>query len=302
MISAPCIDIDNGGYFTDTTIRLPRWSKKFNSEDMSSYDDNTRIKANKGSGEMKAITPNDIPEGATQSSQFFPNVDPASISEYFYSRGDKGENGYRDDIDYGLRTQFVEVLNEAGTEIIIHYEKPSKLIENYNDVSYLTTLKQYVEHYQTNKICAPTNELTKVTIACYGDKVLTADDYAFIKTMTAMTDLDLADAVSKDKTVPHNAFKDMSNLENVKMSESDAIWGRNIFTGTKVIEITFPQSLTSLSNAVNDSEKSLDNIKYVHTSSTVVKNLYIYTHVYFFTPDEGTCSAYRKVNSGLIGI
>lgn len=300
MISAPCIDIDNGGYFTDTTIRLPRWSKKFNSEDMSSYDDNTRIKANKGSGEMKAITPNDIPEGATQSSQFFPNVDPASISEYFYSRGDKGENGYRDDIDYGLRTQFVEVLNEAGTEIIIHYEKPSKLIENYNDVSYLTTLKQYVEHYQTNKICAPTNELTKVTIACYGDKVLTADDYAFIKTMTAMTDLDLADAVSKDKTVPHNAFNGMSNLENVKMSESDTTWGRNIFTGTKVIEITFPQSLTMLDNPVRTGsvyqEAVLDNIKYVHTSTTYVKWLWMSDENprFFFTEDSSTCTLYRN--------
>ena len=300
MISEPCIDIDNGGYFTDTTIRLPRWSKKFDSEDMSSYDDNTRIKANKGSGEMKAITPNDIPEGATQSSQFFPNVDPASISEYFYSRGDKGESGYRDDIDYGLRTQFVEVLNEAGTEIIIHYETPSKLIDNYNDVSYLTTLKQYVEHYQTNKICAPTNELTKVTIACYGDKVLTADDYAFIKTMTAMTDLDLADAVSTNKTVPHNAFNGMSNLENVKMSESDTTWGRNIFTGTKVIEITFPQSLTMLDNerlyGVLLGETVLDNIKYVHTSTTIVQGLYIDEGDgrFFFTVDQPTCDEYRK--------
>ena len=293
MISEPCIDIDNGGYFTDTTIRLPRWSKKFDSEDMSSYDDNTRIKANEGSGEMKAITPNDIPEGATQSSQFFPNVDPASISEYFYSRGDKGENGYRDDIDYGLRTQFVEVLNEAGTEIIIHYETPSKLIDNYNDVSYLTTLKQYVEHYQTNKICAPTNELTKVTIACYGDKVLTADDYAFIKTMTAMTDLDLADAVSTNKTVPDNAFNGMSNLENVKMSESDTTWGRNIFTGTKVIEITFPQALTNLSH----NTYTLDGIKYVRTSTTIVEGMYknVNNPLYFFTPDQATCQAYRSL-------
>lgn len=301
MISEPCIDIDNGGYFTDTTIRLPRWSKKFDSEDMSSYDDNTRVKANKGSGEMKAITPNDIPEGATQSSQFFPNVDPASISEYFYSRGDKGESGYRDDIDYGLRTQFVEVLNEAGTEIIIHYETPSKLIDNYNDVSYLTTLKQYVEHYQANKICAPTNELTKVTIACYGDKVLTADDYAFIKTMTAMTDLDLADAVSTNKTVPHNAFNGMSNLENVKMSESDTTWGRNIFTGTKVIEITFPQSLTKLDNehisGFIQNEKVLDNIKYVRTSTTVVQGLFLSEQKlrFFFTVDQSTCEAFRRL-------
>ena len=299
MISEPCIDIDNGGYFTDTTIRLPRWSKKFDSEDMSSYDDNTRIKANKGSGEMKAITPNDIPEGATQSSQFFPNVDPTSISEYFYSRGDKGENGYRDDIDYGLRTQFVEVLNEAGTEIIIHYETPSKLIDNYNDVSYLTTLQQYVEHYQANKICAPTNELTKVTIACYGDKVLTADDYAFIKTMTAMTDLDLADAVSDGKNVPDNAFKDMSELTNVKMSESDTVWGKYIFTGTKVIEITFPQALTKLNNPTKvglvSEEAVLDNIKYIHTSTTYVNGIWEDNENprYFFTEDQATCNVYR---------
>ena len=64
-----------------------------------------------------------------------------------------------------------------------------------------------------------------------GDKVLTADDYAFIKTMTAMTDLDLADAVSDGKKVPDNAFKDMSELTNVKMSESDTVWGKYIFTG-----------------------------------------------------------------------
>ena len=308
MMTAPCVDIDNYGQFTDPVILLPDNAKRFQDSEKNSSADNTRIIANEGSGPMKAITSNDIPEGATESKDFFPPEESIdSLSEFFYSRGDKGENRWeRDDIDYKLRKQFVEMNKDNSREIIIHYETPSALLAsdnsvNYNELKNLNSLESYVKYYE-NSLGYEVEYIKKVTIICYGDKVLTTNDYNFIKSgFITMTDLDLSDAVSKDKTVPAEAFKGMTSLTNVKMSESDTVWGKNIFTGTNVVEITLPQSLLSLDNgAYPTKEFVLDNIKYVRTSTTVVDGLWkgIDNTRFFFTADQSTCNKYREILSG----
>ena len=318
LLSSPCILIDNAGTVgtDDNVILLPAWSRKFNKDDKASAEDNTHIIANKGSGKMLAITPNNTFDEA------------ASIinsGKFFFSKGDKEEGGYRDDIDYMLRTEFVETVGGDKTKVVIHYETPSPNIlreEAYQDLAVLTNLKSYVDYYSSKGVIAAANQLKEVTIICYGDKTLTAPplrsgskteyetstdyDYNFIKTMTAVTTLDLSDAVSENKKVPDNAFKGMSALTSVQMSESDTIWGKRIFTGTGVDEITFPQSLTTLDNHRDsfndvDSQEVLDDIKYVYTSITIVDGFYFDPSVkqYLFTPDTYSYNAYRALDSNV---
>lgn len=295
LLSSPCILIDNAGTVADSLIILPDWSKKFidSAKANQSADDNTHIIANKGSGELRAVTESNL------------NVDPAEVSagDTFFSTGKKGEDGLRDDIDYLLRTQFVETIEGDKTKITIHYEIPSEIItreEQYADLATLNNLASFVNYYAASDEIAPVDQLTEVTVICYGEKVLTADDYNFIKTMTAVTALDLSEAVSANKAVPNNAFKGMSALKNVQMSESDTLWGQYLFTGTSVDEITFPQSLTKLDNPVDrwgwvSLQASLAEIKYVRTSITIVDGFYLDSSVkqYLFTPDQYTCDAYR---------
>ena len=296
MLSKPSILIDNAGTVADSRIILPNWSKQFinNTEANKSPDDNTHIIANKGSGELRAVTDE------------YKDLDDASASAAgtaFFSDGKQGANGLRDEIDYLLRTQFVETIDGDKTKIIIHYETPSPLIlaiDEYSDLSALKALSTYVEYYAEKGAIAPANELTEVKIICYGNKVLSTSDYNFIKTMSAVTTLDLADAVSDGKRVPNDAFRNMSSLSNVKMSESDTVWGQYLFTGTLVDEITFPLALTKLDNPVNSSGKVnaqtvLDGIKYVHTSIYVVDGFYLNQSAkqYLFTPDQYTYDAYR---------
>ena len=330
LLNSPAILIDNAGTLGTVTrgendnpnvedgdvILLPEWSIKFDKDDTSSASDNTHIIANKGSGKMLAITPNN---------SFNDSASIVNSGKLFYSRGDKEENGYRDDIDYMLRTQFVEAVGGDKSKVVIHYEAPAQIILNedrYKDLAALNTLKSYIDYYAAKGDILAANELKEVTIICYGNKALTAPplkqnstsvyetgleyDYNFIKSMTALTKLDLADAVSENKKVPDNAFKGMSTLNEIKMSESDTVWGKFLFTGTAVDEITFPQSLTTLDNHRNgvgnvDSQQSLDGIKYVYTSITVVDGFHLTpsSKQYLFTPDEYAYNEYRALYSNV---
>ncbi len=163
----------------------------------------------------------------------------------------------------------------------------------------------------------------------HADDYLT-DDYACIRAMSALETLDLSEAVSKSvvvtlrdpainknqditethKLVPEGAFRGMSSLSEIKMSEGDTAWGRNLFVGTSVDEVTFPQALVRLLNtrytkaesSINHgkikSQDVLTDIKYVYTSITNLKGLWSgeNSKQYFFTPDEQTYNYYRSLN------
>ena len=293
LYTSPSIFIDNYGTFGDTLVKLPKWSKKFLDNDTANKtaDDNTKIIANKGSGELRAITENDDLNVVT----------PETLSDYFFSTGKMELDDFRDDIEYTLRDKFVDTVDGSKDKIIIHYETPADMVLNdYPELAALTSLQSYVEFYLGKGEISAANELKEVKIICYGDKALSEADYTYIRGMRSLTTLDLSDAVSEDRAVPDNAFKGMSTLTSIKMSESDTQWGKNIFTGTGVDEITFPQSLNKLNNSTTSSGSAiikndvLDGIKYVRTSVSVVDGLWKDTSVeqYFFTPDEYTRKAY----------
>lgn len=293
LYTSPSIFIDNYGTFGDTLVKLPKWSKKFLDNDTANKtaDDNTKIIANKGSGELRAITENDDLNVVT----------PETLSDYFFSTGKMELDDFRDDIEYTLRDKFVDTVDGSKDKIIIHYETPADMVLNdYPELAALTSLQSYVEFYLGKGEISAANELKEVKIICYGDKTLSNNDYKYIReNMTALITLDLSDAVSEDRAVPDNAFKGMSTLTSIKMSESDTQWGKNIFTNTGVDEITFPQSLSKLNNSIDGwgniiGNEVLDGIKYVRTSVTVVDGMWknIKLEQYFFTPDEYTRKAY----------
>lgn len=302
---SPTIFIDNYGVVGgDKTIYLPGFSKKYDDTDTNSGLDNTRIIANKGSELIKAITPNDtFPGGANG----------YSPSDYFFSTGVKMTDGTtRDDIEYDNREIYVEKVNGDPTKIVVHYENIPPVLDGVAR----ETLKSYIEYYSGENVSADqkiaaVKEITEMKVICYSGKVLDSkvdskngdsySDYSFIKTMTALTTLDLSESGSEDMRVPDNAFKGMTALTDVKMPERDIIWGKNIFTNTGVDEITFPQALTTLDN-YNSSGKItaqlvLDGIKYVRTSITVVDGMWIDSGAtqYLFAPDLTTLRAYRNL-------
>ncbi len=156
------------------------------------------------------------------------------------------------------------------------------------------------------------------------------DDYACIRKMENLETLDLSEAMSKSiditlrdpsinskadiiethRTVPEGAFRGMSKLSNVIMSESDTAWGRNLFVDTQVDEITLPQALVRLLNS-RYSNPSLSNygkvnaqdvltgVKYVYTSITRLKGLWSGDSgtQYFFTYDQQSYDYYRSLST-----
>ena len=306
---SPTIFVDNYGIVGgDKTIYLPGYSKKYDEAKTESGLDNTRIIANKGSELIKAITPNE---------SFPDSADGYVPSEYFFSTGVKMTDGTkRDDIEYDNREIYVEKVNGDPTKIVVHYENIPPVLGGDT----CETLKDYIEYYSGEKVSADqkiaaVKEITEMKVICYSGKVLDSkvdtkngdsySDYSFIKTMTALTTLDLSEAGSEDMRVPDNAFKGMTALTDVKMPERDIIWGKNIFTNTGVDEITFPQALTTLDNSyyvsggkeIVSANEVLDGIKYVYTSITVVERIHLNTNTspYFFVPDNYTRDAYREL-------
>ncbi len=316
MLTSPAIDINNCGNLVDDVIRLPLNSKKYDPDDTEDFADNVRIIAGKGCSSMRATV--------TENNNIF-SLAPDKIHEYFFSNGNGGVevDGYRDDIIYDERTVFVEKVDNDPTKVIIHYEDPSSTknpdgIDIGDGTMLGSSLSTYLQYYSSDNLLDQTNrietvdKLVDVTIICYGDKVLTPDDYLYIRTnMKSLVDLDISEAVSENKTVPEGAFYNyvgndpeknpMKNLTNVKMSESDEIWSQDIFKGTNVTEIWFPASLKKLDNPFNtstnaySSQKVLENIKYVHTSITIPEGMYLNTTStqYFFVPDEIAYAEYR---------
>ena len=299
LYSVPSILIDNSGTLGDTLIKLPEWSRKFiDSDDTNnSANDNTQIKANKGSGELRAITKNNT---------FDDTIEDVENGEFFFSTGKMKIDGYRDDIEYALREHFIETVGGSKDKIIIHYETPAEMVlHDYPELAALTTLQSYVDFYLAKGEISAANELKEVKIICYGEKALTAADYEFIRNnmKASLTTLDLSDAVSENRAVPDDAFRGMSALVSLKMSESDTQWGKYIFTDTGIDEITFPQSLKKLDNSVHETwghingNQVLNGIKYVRTSVTVVEGLQESSDAidqYFFTPDEHTRTGYQN--------
>ena len=321
----PCIWIDNAGTLVDPTIRLPYWSVRFVCDDKDTedarddvYSGNTRIKANKGAGVMKAITSTFIAEDGTVN---WPE-DSSKLTAAFFSNIYElvnGESPYgdRDDFEYDERTEFIEILERDSdgnaTSIKIHYEQPSEKVvrqPQYAELEALVPsagevvpLSKYLEFYgyldgDNNSSNDLVNLLKEVEIVCYGDKVLSSSDYATIRKMQNLESLDLSEAISEKievkyrdavlkkevteyhNTVPDGAFLGMSYLNKVIMSESDTAWGRNIFKDTSVEEITFPQSLLRLLNTQHSETSTGISFYGTFIAQDVLTNIkYVYTSI-----------------------
>ena len=290
LLASPAIDFDNYGNLRDTLVLLPSWAMKFNEKDIKNYQDNTRIIANVGSGFMQAVS-------GTRTIEDGPN-------SYFYSNGNGGSDGLRDDIIYLRRTEFVDLVTEGDlTKIIVHYESPNAYNrpEGAPD-AFGTTLGSIIDYYSSIGRIAEPLGIVDMTVICYGDKMLTVDDYDFIKTMTALTTLDLSDSISEGRETPESAFEGMRNLTHVDMPASDTIWNPYIFRDTGVEEIWFPATLQTLNNPKNNkgvvtAQQVLAGVKYVHTGINLVDGMYanINATQYFFTPEEYVYHEYRNL-------
>ena len=275
----PAIDIDSRGYWgndEDHMIRLPGWSIKFNDADTSG---NTRIESNPGSGPLKAFASVYIQDETRE---------PGTP---FYSDYDTD----RMDIVPHYRDIFVETVSEeVDGEIIsvyrVHYDSIHDSMRSVlglsEDDPFGTTLESIVSYYYGDIVpedqrISEVTAITALEIICYGTKELTVDDYAYIRTMGALKYLNIQDTVSTDKTLPAGALKNLKNLRNVVMSDSDTTWMPNAFSGTDIQEIWLPASLQTLANSTDAQTKSgvtyqcskndvIGNIRVVHTSTTVV--------------------------------
>ena len=281
--SNPRIFIDNYGEIAkdgvNTPIKLPTWSYKwFPDVDGKRDASNTRIIHQQGAGFMSVTNAN---------------------KSGFQSDGSGVES--RDNIEYVSKETLVDKDPDAAN-IIVHYMDNDIFVvrnENGEIESDDTSLKNIIEYYlpdgraEESYRIAELNEIVSLKVICYGNYELTAEDYAFIRSMSALVTVDLSEAVSAEvdangRTVPDNAFSGLSNLRYLTMSQFDNAWGSNIFAGTAIDDITLPPALTTLE------PDSLTGIKYLHIGNhaqLIIDSIEDYTDMYIFCADENTREA-----------
>lgn len=251
----PVILIDNYGNIerdgTPTPIVLPTWAKVWRQDNpRNDPNKNTQIIHRQGAGFMSTT-------GATGEGAFI--SDGSQIPE-------------RDHIEYPSRGTIVDKLDTDGTKIVVHYmeDKIFATTDAEGKVSYENlTLENIIKYYQSedcpqNQRIADTNKIVYLEVKCYGNYALTDSDYAVIRSMEALTSLNLANASSAkndhdQNTVPDRALAGLQHLYDVKMSDNDEIWGEDIFDGCVLLEeLRLPNTLTKLSPS------SISKIKYLH--------------------------------------
>ena len=275
----PRIFIDNYGNIerggVSTPIKLPDWSCKWYDGVTGSRDqNNTRIIRQQGAGFMSVGT----------------------TTHQFKSDGSGVES--RDDIEYKRKETLINKEPDS-THIVVHYMDNDIFVlrdESGEIISDDTSLENIIEYYLPDgpadedfKIAA-LDKILSLKVICYGKYVLTEEDYAFIRTMSALQSIDLKEAVSAEygaegRKVPDNAFAGLSSLKFVTLSDMDNALGSNLFVGTNVDEIKLPVDLKHITT------ESLKGIKYLHVGNKaeiIIDNVSNYTDMYLFCSDENT--------------
>jgi len=207
--------------------------------------------------------------------------------------GQFGSNFGNNDIDKQTKHNIVEKLNESGTEILVHY------MRGWNDTEAPTLesiIAQFTTHAAADMRIADVSDIESMTVVCYESIVLTAADYAFIQTMSALKTLDLSSAASQSGTVPNSAFQNLQMLSSVTMSSSDTVWGTYLFSGTNVNEVTIPIntqtfSTTTFAKKVGNVDQYLT---YIHVAQSGAAKTALPKDSYIFLPDETTKNNYTS--------
>ena len=183
-------------------------------------------------------------------------------------------------------------------KITLYYMKTRDQQENNEPTSVMLILTKYSTAEDETQIPS-LNQITHLTIVCNNEQ-MSAEDYRFIReNMTALTSLDLTDAVSVNSTVPANAFLGLNNLKTVKMPYADTIWNNNLFSQTQVDEVSIPLGVQTV-NASTFAKKKLDGtteyVRYIYVQSDVKYTLG--NNSLIFVPNEETVDKYASGNAG----
>lgn len=194
-------------------------------------------------------------------------------------------------IDKEDKADQVEKLNETGTQIIVHYMKGW---DDQTTPTLESIIAEFVAHSNAEFRIPAATEIESMAIVCYDDLVLTAADYAFIRSMTSLTKLDLSSAASSGQTVPDNAFENLKDLAEVTLSSTDTALGTYIFNGTAVNEVTIPINVTTIRNTTFTKKVGNieEHIKYIHIVGSGNAKTVLPETAYIFLPDDDTRNKY----------
>ena len=256
--SGVSISIENQNTIRES-ILLPQWSTPFTE---TNTDGNTRI--------SKHLSAND-------------------------TTVDESRSAFKNEhIELITKELLVEKDVNDPKKITLYYMKTREQQENNEPTSAMLILTKYSTAEDETQIPS-LDQITHLTIVCNSEQ-MSAEDYRFIReNMPALTSLDLTDAVSVNGTVPANAFLGLNNLKTVKMPYADTNWSANLFSQTKVDEVSIPlpvQSVSASTFAKTNIDGTTEYVRYIYVESDVVYALG--NNSLIFVPNAETVDKYSQ--------
>lgn len=189
--------------------------------------------------------------------------------------------------------------NSDPTAITVHY---MTIKDDPNTESLGAILNNANAIKPESERIAALDSIASMRIISYGGKVLTEEDYRFIReNMPSLKELDLGDAASENRTFPDGALAGLMQLSKVTLPANDQEWGSAPFDQTAIDEIYVPASVltinseTALTHSFRNAMCPNNYISYIHVAQSI-KTLELPEPSYIFVSNESALSLYNTSN------
>ncbi len=211
------------------------------------------------------------------------------------SLGNEGEFIY---IETDTETIYVAPVEEGDyTNIVVSY---ANLYDGDGSEKLDTTLAEVLAWHFNDSLAQDATQLqdvVKMKVVCYGNKILTEEDYATICSLSALVELDLSECSSTNYTF--GSIKGLTELTKIDLP-MDTVLPANAFDGTKIDEVYIPSTYTTFIDKAFAKPTSGEEVLYIHLEAYVLISELMPTdkdNRYLFVATESLVDEYRALTT-----
>jgi len=199
-----------------------------------------------------------------------------------------------DDVEYNALSEYVKITSREGNNIAIQVyydERVDEFGQSIDTAVGGTTLQILIDEFLLNETDGLTvTNITSLSVKTYDAKCMTTADYAYVRTLTKLTKLDLSETHSTNYSLPNSPFSTLYYLTSLNLP-NDTTLGTKIFQGTRVTEVHCPASVTSVTTT------TFTNIYFLHMDGYSVVNNLQPSSMYIFVPNSDVLTLYRNTKA-----
>ncbi len=203
-------------------------------------------------------------------------------------------------IETDTDTIYVAPVEEGDyTNIIVSY---ANIYEGDGSEKLDTTLAEVLAWHFKDSLpedATKLQDVVKMKVVCYGNKILTQEDYATIRSLSALVELDLSECSSTDYTF--GSINGLTELTKIDLPMDTAL-PANAFDKTKIDEVYIPSTYTTFNAKAFAKPTTGEEVLYIHLETYVLIKELMPTdkdNRYLFVSTETLVDEYRALTTDL---